>query len=146
MTNATFEDIRVIDADTHLTEPHDLWTSHAPAAYRDRVPQVRDVDCDFRLMRRSIFERVRLEKNSGVICLEMMKKIQDAGFTIVEAPVHHYHRTHGQSQFFNFRRVIRTGIDVLKLWYALVVRRTHQQRLAPAGEDTPRGSAGLRVP
>jgi glycosyltransferase involved in cell wall biosynthesis len=106
---------------------------------------VRDVDCDFRLMRRSIFERVRLEKNSGVICLEMMKKIQDAGFTIVEAPVHHYHRAHGQSQFFNFRRVIRTGIDVLKLWYALVVRRAPQQRLARAGEDTPRGSSGLRL-
>src|SRR5688572_6372092 len=57
--------------------------------------QVRDVDCDFRLMRRSIFDLVRLEKNSGVICLEMMKKIQDAGFRIAEVPVHHYHRTYG---------------------------------------------------
>ena len=37
-------ELSVIDADTHLTEPHDLWTRHAPAAYRDRVPQVRDVD------------------------------------------------------------------------------------------------------
>src|SRR5665213_2675031 len=37
--------------------------------------RVRDVDCDFRLMRRSIFERINLEKTSGVICLEMMKKI-----------------------------------------------------------------------
>jgi predicted TIM-barrel fold metal-dependent hydrolase len=36
--------LKVIDADTHITEPHDLWTSHAPAAYRDRVPQVHDVD------------------------------------------------------------------------------------------------------
>jgi glycosyltransferase involved in cell wall biosynthesis len=88
--------------------------------------RVCDVDCDFRLMRRSIFDRVHLEKNSGVICLEMMKKIQDAGFTIVEVPVHHYHRAHGQSQFFNFRRVFRTGIDVLKLWYALVVRQAHR--------------------
>jgi glycosyltransferase involved in cell wall biosynthesis len=89
--------------------------------------QVRDVDCDFRLLRRSVFDRVRLEKNSGVICLEMMKKIQDAGFKIVEVPVHHYHRAHGQSQFFNFPRVFRTGVDVLKLWYALVVRRTHRR-------------------
>ena len=96
--------------------------------------RVRDVDCDFRLLRRSIFDRVRLEKNSGVICLEMMKKIQDAGFRIVEVPVHHYHRAHGQSQFFNFRRVIRTGIDVLKLWYALVVQRTHERSPA-AAED-----------
>ncbi|MBI4477092.1 MAG: glycosyltransferase family 2 protein, partial [Acidobacteria bacterium] len=47
---------------------------------------VRDVDCDFRLMRRAIFDRVGLEKSSGVICLEMMKKIEDAGFRIAEVP------------------------------------------------------------
>ncbi len=86
---------------------------------------VRDVDCDFRMMRRSIFERVHLEKNSGVICLEMMKKITDAGFRIAEVPVHHYHRAYGKSQFFNFKRLYRTALDVARLWYALVVRREH---------------------
>jgi len=95
---------------------------------------VRDVDCDFRLMRRRIFDVVRLEKDSGVICLEMMKKFQDAGFGVAEHPVHHYHRIYGKSQFFNFRRIFRTGIDVLKLWWALVVRREHRKapRVAPA--------------
>lgn len=83
---------------------------------------VRDVDCDFRLMRRAIFDKVTLTKNSGVICLEMMKKIQDAGFRITEVPVHHFHRAYGKSQFFNFRRIFRTGIDVLKLWRELVVK------------------------
>lgn len=39
-----FEDVRVVDADTHMTESHDLWTSRAPAAYRERVPRVEDVD------------------------------------------------------------------------------------------------------
>jgi hypothetical protein len=87
--------------------------------------KVRDVDCDFRLMRRSIFERISLEKNSGVICLEMMKKITDGRFRIVEVPVHHYHRAFGQSQFFNFRRIAKTAVDVFLLWYALVVRRQH---------------------
>jgi len=86
---------------------------------------VRDVDCDFRMMRRSIFDTVHLEKNSGVICLEMMKKITDGGFTIAEVPVHHYHRAYGRSQFFNFKRLYRTAIDVFKLWYALVIRREH---------------------
>ena len=33
--------LKVIDADTHLTEPHDLWTKRAPAALRERVPQVK---------------------------------------------------------------------------------------------------------
>jgi glycosyltransferase involved in cell wall biosynthesis len=87
--------------------------------------KVRDVDCDFRLMRRRIFDVVRLEKDSGVICLEMMKKFQDAGFHVAEHPVHHYHRAYGKSQFFNFRRIFKTAIDVMKLWWLLVVRREH---------------------
>ncbi|MDB6160053.1 MAG: amidohydrolase, partial [Gammaproteobacteria bacterium] len=33
--------LKVIDADTHLTEPHDLWIKRAPAALRQRVPQVK---------------------------------------------------------------------------------------------------------
>jgi len=36
--------IKVIDADTHLTEPHDMWTKRAPAKFRDRVPQVKMLD------------------------------------------------------------------------------------------------------
>ena len=105
--------------------------------------RVRDVDCDFRLMRRSIFERVSLQKNSGVICLEMMKKIQDAGFRIAEVPVHHYHRAHGRSQFFNFRRLARTAVDVFKLWFALVVRHEDGARAPVTGEAaTARSRSG----
>jgi glycosyltransferase involved in cell wall biosynthesis len=93
--------------------------------------RVRDVDCDFRLMRRSIFDRVALERSSGVICLEMMKKIQDAGFTVAEVPVHHYHRVYGKSQFFNFRRLFKTAVDVAALWVALVIRKEHLRPRAP---------------
>jgi predicted TIM-barrel fold metal-dependent hydrolase len=32
--------LHIIDVDSHITEPHDLWTSRASAAYRDRVPRV----------------------------------------------------------------------------------------------------------
>jgi predicted TIM-barrel fold metal-dependent hydrolase len=38
------DEVRVIDADTHLTEAHDLWIKRAPAAYKDRVPRVEEVD------------------------------------------------------------------------------------------------------
>ena len=89
--------------------------------------RLRDVDCDFRLMRRAIFERINLEKTSGIICVEMMKKIQDAGFRIVEVPVHHFHRSFGTSQFFNVRRLARVARDLMLLWIALVVRRTQQR-------------------
>ena len=32
--------LKVIDADTHYSEPHDLWTSRVPAKYRDLVPHI----------------------------------------------------------------------------------------------------------
>ena len=38
------DDVKVVDADTHLTEVHDLWTSRAPAEYVDRVPRVVPID------------------------------------------------------------------------------------------------------
>jgi glycosyltransferase involved in cell wall biosynthesis len=91
---------------------------------------LQDVDCDFRLMRRSMFDRVDLRQTSGVICLEMIKKIQDAGFRVVEVPVHHYHRAFGKSQFFNFPRIFKTGVGVARLWIELVIRRQHRRARA----------------
>lgn len=88
---------------------------------------IRDTDCDFRLMRRRIFDEVRLESNSGLICVEMVKKIADFGYKFKEVPVHHYWRISGKSQFFNFRRVGRVAFGLSVLWYRLVVRREHLQ-------------------
>ncbi len=87
--------------------------------------KLRDPDCDFRVMRRSIFDKVHLESDSGVICVEMMKKIEDNKFRIAEVPVHHYHRAYGHSQFFNFRRLFRVAVGLSKLWFRLVVRKEH---------------------
>ncbi len=36
-----FEGIKIVDCDTHFTEPADLFTSRAPAKYRDKVPFMR---------------------------------------------------------------------------------------------------------
>ena len=57
-------------------------------------------------------------------------------------PVHHYHRAYGRSQFFNFRRLFKTGVDVLKLWYALVIRREHIGHAAEAPAPAAVSHAG----
>jgi glycosyltransferase involved in cell wall biosynthesis len=75
--------------------------------------RMRDVDCDFRLIRRSVFDQIQLESDSGIICVELMTKFRQAGGRLVEVPVHHYHRAYGVSQFFNVRRVGRVGLDLL---------------------------------
>ncbi|MEK7328793.1 MAG: glycosyltransferase family 2 protein [Chloroflexota bacterium] len=89
---------------------------------------IRDVDCDFRLMRRAIFDRVKLESTTGTITFEMVKKIQDAGYRIVEVPVHHWYRQYGLSQFFNFPRVARTLIALIGWWWRLAVLREHLKK------------------
>jgi len=91
--------------------------------------KLRDVDCDFRLIRTSLFKQVPLASSSGTICVEMVKKFQDFGFRFAEVPVHHFHRAYGRSQFFNFRRLWKTAMDLLGLWVELVVRKRHLRRV-----------------
>jgi glycosyltransferase involved in cell wall biosynthesis len=100
---------------------------------------LRDTDCDFRLFRRSLVERVTLESDSGTIALELVKKFHDAGARFVEVPVHHYHRAYGDSQFFNFRRLFRTAVQLAQLWWKLVVRKEHlKPATAPQASRMPR--------
>lgn len=84
---------------------------------------VRDTDCDFRLIRASALDRVTLRHSSGVICVEMLSKLDRAGARFTEVGVHHYARPHGRSQFFRFSRVARSLLDVALLWVSLVVLR-----------------------
>lgn len=77
--------------------------------------KIRDVDCDFRLIRKKVLKNIRLKKNSGAICVELIKKIQEAGFVIVETSVHHYPRTDGHSIFFNPANILKTLWDDLSL-------------------------------
>ncbi|HMH53230.1 MAG TPA: glycosyltransferase family 2 protein [Candidatus Acidoferrum sp.] len=85
---------------------------------------VRDIDCDFRVIRRAVFDTITLHHSTGVICLELVKKLELAGYRFVDFPVHHYHRLHGRSQFFRFGRLLRTGVNIMRLWWQLMVRRT----------------------
>ena len=93
--------------------------------------KIRDVDCDFRLMHRSIFDRITLISTSGTITLELARKIQVAGFGIREVPVHHYFRAYGSSQFFNLRRVGRTLVDLTRWWWRLVGQPALARRREP---------------
>ncbi len=82
--------------------------------------KIRDVDCDFRLMRRRCFEQVTLKEKDGTFPLEMVTKFTRAGFVFDEVPVHHYHRVYGISQFFNWKRLMRVLRDISRMWIELV--------------------------
>jgi len=52
--------------------------------------------------------------------------------------VHHFHRAYGKSQFFNFPRLARTAVDVIRLWWALVLRPARLSETASGGRPGPR--------
>jgi glycosyltransferase involved in cell wall biosynthesis len=85
--------------------------------------RLKDVDCDFRLFKRSLLDEIELKSESGSICLEMVKKFQDAGYRFAEVPVHHYQRPHGTSQFFRPRHLANTARRLVSLWWELVIRK-----------------------
>ena len=83
--------------------------------------KIRDIDCDFRLMRRSLLESIHLKSTSGTICVELVRKLELSGCGVVEVGVHHYARLYGRSQFFRVRSLITTFSQLVSLWVKLVV-------------------------
>jgi glycosyltransferase involved in cell wall biosynthesis len=85
--------------------------------------RIRDTDCDFRLIRKRALDRVALVHTTGVICVELVRKLQDAGARFTEVGVHHYRRVHGTSEFFRVGAILRTLRDLAGLWVQMVVLR-----------------------
>ncbi len=84
---------------------------------------IRDIDCDYRLIRRSLLERIRLTSTSGTICVELVRKLELSGCEVMEIGVHHYPRRHGRSQFFRVRSLATTFGQLVRLWLRVVVLR-----------------------
>jgi hypothetical protein len=70
-----------------------------------------------------VLDRVELVHTTGVICVELVRKLQDTGARFVEVPVHHYPRRFGQSRFFRVSSVAASLRDLVGLWFRLVVFR-----------------------
>lgn len=87
--------------------------------------RIRDVDCDFRLIPRHILAEADLTSDSGAICLELVKKIEDLGYVFAEVPVSHHPRQYGVSQFFTPARIIRSLQQIIRLYRSLVIHKTH---------------------
>lgn len=76
---------------------------------------LRDVDCDFRLMRRADLARLPLSSTSGTICVELVTLLERSGLRAAEVPVRHLPRLHGKSQFFRLRPLLETLGQLIRL-------------------------------
>jgi hypothetical protein len=82
---------------------------------------LRDIDCDFRLMRREILQELKLRSDTGSICVELVRGIELSGCEVVEVGVHHYPRSYGRSQFFRIRSLWKTMWQLIELYWRLVL-------------------------
>jgi glycosyltransferase involved in cell wall biosynthesis len=99
----------------------------------------RDIDCDFRLIRRRVLESFPLTRTGGSITVELVARIEGGGFRVRELPVHHYPRLYGHSQFFSWGHIGRTFWQLAGLWAELKlgVGET-EEAAAPAISALPR--------
>ncbi len=81
--------------------------------------RIRDMDCDFRLIRRSLVEQLHLTSTSGTVCVELVRKVELSGCGVAEVGVQHYPRLHGSSQFFRFRSLAVTLRQLIRLYFTL---------------------------
>jgi glycosyltransferase involved in cell wall biosynthesis len=94
-----------------------VYNAFARFLFRIRL---RDIDCDFRLIRRNLLDEIRLTSTSGTICVELVRKLELTSCRVVETGVHHYPRLHGRSQFFRVRSLLVTLTQLVRLWVRLV--------------------------
>jgi glycosyltransferase involved in cell wall biosynthesis len=105
------------------------------ARWMFRLP-IRDVDCDFRIMKRPLVQSLNLQRSNGVICIELVKKLHMANARFAEVPVSHLFRSYGTSQFFRVRQLTLVARDILRLWYDLMIRARKNPAFSPVSSTS----------
>jgi glycosyltransferase involved in cell wall biosynthesis len=80
---------------------------------------VRDVDCAFKLMRRSYLSRMQLEAGGAFLSAEMLAKARRMGARFAELPVRHLPRRAGSSTGGSLRVLLRAFVELARVgWKA----------------------------
>ncbi len=82
---------------------------------------LKDINCDFRLLKADLIKNVSFQSRSGTICIELVKKAQKNGAVFAQVPIHHYPRRFGKSQFFRPKKILKTMYELVILWTALMI-------------------------
>jgi glycosyltransferase involved in cell wall biosynthesis len=82
--------------------------------------KVRDYSCGFKLIKKKVFEDIQpLVGEEKVTQIEMLVKAKRMGFKFAEVGVHHYPRKYGSQTGANIKVVLRSVLDLIKLWKKL---------------------------
>lgn len=82
---------------------------------------LKDVDCGFKMIRKSVLEKIpHLESSRGaMINAELAIKAKKYGFKVTQVGVNHYPRLSGKPTGASIRVIIKSFLDLLRLWWKL---------------------------
>jgi glycosyltransferase involved in cell wall biosynthesis len=96
---------------------------------------VRDIDCAFKLFRRTVFDRIDLESIGAMVNTELMVKVARSGASVVEVGVTHLPRTAGRPSGANPKVIGRAFVELWRMRERLrefEVSRDKRRRQGPA--------------
>ncbi|MGI8491134.1 MAG: glycosyltransferase family 2 protein [Acidimicrobiales bacterium] len=96
---------------------------------------VRDIDCAFKLFRRSVFKELDLKAVGAMVNTELMVKLGRSGCGVVEIPVTHLPRTAGQARGANPRVIAKAFHELFAMYRRLKVTDAHAS--TDGGEAEP---------
>jgi glycosyltransferase involved in cell wall biosynthesis len=100
---------------------------------------IHDIDCGFKIFRRSVLNHIHLESNGAMIDTEMLAELRARGFKMTDVPVTHLPRTAGSPTGANLKVIVRAFRDLfkfrLRLW-----RELRSEKLAEKTVESPRQS------
>jgi glycosyltransferase involved in cell wall biosynthesis len=77
--------------------------------------KLRDIDCAFKLYRRSIFDDIEMTSTGALIDTEILARAIRKGYRITQRGVHHYPRTLGEQTGANIKVILRAFRELFKL-------------------------------
>lgn len=83
--------------------------------------RLKDVDCGFKMIKKKVLDTIpRLESQRGaMINAELAIKTRKYGFRVAQVGVQHYPRKMGKPTGANIRVIIKSYIDLVRLWWKL---------------------------
>lgn len=79
--------------------------------------RVKDVNCSMKLFQREHLDSIEIRSDSSFLDAEVLIKLMKRSVEIVEVPVHHYPRLHGQASGKKFSVIMDTVRDMFSFWF-----------------------------
>lgn len=90
---------------------------------------IKDTDCDFRIIKKSFLNKIKLESSNASILPELIKKLQNQGAKFVEIPVSHYNRVYGNSNYSALSLLKEKLFGDIKLYFYMRKLRVIDDKL-----------------